>query len=296
MSQSRNMFNLSLFACCSANTKARSTTSAKLIRDNLAAPYLQGAEEAALSVSSDDKLLSGRRADSLLHVYATDGNHVLSIDLPGMLVDAVWAPYNGSIICTIRSHYSQTRNVLVMSVTGHIVAGNIMVSPEYLSVSSDNVIYLTDSTDGIFQSTDSGMTWNQVIKLSNQVRNQAVKVFTSEQLADIWVIEHGENWNVCIYTVLHNNSNAIQSRRNLVLPLDAGVDNGRLIFDGYTNVYIVSEFNNKVVYCVSVDGLYFDVLISLRRRITSVAVDKKRTTMFVGQNSGYVSVYALQFG
>ncbi len=138
----------------SASTKASITILANYTRDFTIRPLVTSVSSVTiLSVSSDGRrLLAGHYNEQTLHIYNitdTGSTYVRSLQLPGreLLEDAVWAPYNGSIVCSTND---ARWPVLVMSVFGDVIANSVdkqgLIRSEGLhSVASDNIIYYSSS-------------------------------------------------------------------------------------------------------------------------------------------------------
>jgi hypothetical protein len=121
------------------------------------------------------------------------------------------------------------------------------------------------------------------------------------QLQSLWVESvnfYKYNRRKLEYACLHHFGQIFQRDSDLAKPRSTpescSLVNARLVYDGHTNIY-VTDWDNRAVHVWSVDGRYDRQLLSSPRRITSVEVDRQRHVMYVGQEGGIVSVYALQF-
>jgi hypothetical protein len=236
-----------------------------------------------LSVASDGQLLIGRQYDKQLHVYSDNGSHVKSLAIPfnTKVTDAVWSPREHDIVCTI--YRLDIEKVVVMSVTGDVISQMQMMIPKYLSVSFDNVIYVT-SFKGISHSSDNGTTWNTLIgeRGDGWLFNQALKVTPYNIVSNytIWAVETNyTNWRLSIYTP------GKLTWTDVVLPnSQVKVDNSRMAFDGRTNIYM-TDYYNRAVHVWSVDGRYVRQLLSAQDfthdEPRTVAVNKQRTLLYV---------------
>ncbi len=103
-----------------------------------------------LSVSTDGQLLVGQWSDLNLHAYAKNGSHVTSISIPSGFSadDAVWTP-RGNI------SFVTGKEVVTVTQAGNVIAqATLSSSIALLSVSNDRTIYLSDYSNGLYQSTD----------------------------------------------------------------------------------------------------------------------------------------------
>lgn len=109
-------------------------------KSNFALNPTNGRPVDILSVSSEGQLLVGQSDERQLHVYSADYSHVTSINLPDNdeVYEAVWTSV-GNIV------YSEWRKGLLvtMSRSGAFIQQANVLNSRFLSVSSDNFIYLT---------------------------------------------------------------------------------------------------------------------------------------------------------
>jgi hypothetical protein len=267
-------------------------------------------------VSSDGRrLLAGYYDERQLHIYNitdTDSTYVRSLQLPGgkaLFEDAVWAPYNGSIVCSTND---ARWPVLVMSVFGDVIANvvneqGLMKRGGCFSVASDNIIYYASSVF-IFQSKDNGVTWKRVITLQKTFyarQLQAITVASNKSDSnDILVIKSNGNghWRMCVYTTTNRyDTGGCLTWCDITLPpsirekeTKIRVEDVRLAFDGHTYIYVPDSYN-KSVHVWSVDGQYHGHLLTTHLCIETLALDTQRHVMYVGQKKGVVSVFSLQY-
>jgi hypothetical protein len=216
----------------------------------------------------------------------------------------VWLPHNDTILCTTARNYA----ILVISLSGDVIAQTKNLYPLYLSVSTDEVIYLT-TFDGVYQSSDNGLSWCLLIKSQNQAwqYQHAIKVSIDSYTDDIWtLISDGSfYWRLRIYTINSslslnmtrcNVKDLIVTWRDVVAPTSAENTFARPVYDGYANVLIADRLK-RAVHVWSVTGQYDRRLLS-SSGITSldvVALDKLRHVMYVGQLKGIVAVFNLTY-
>ena len=116
---------------------------------------------------------------SQLSTYSREGRHLSTITINDYykLRDATWT-HRGNIVYAI----DDSNRVVVMSESGKVITTRKkMTSSRYLSVSSDDIIYLAVYDTGVFQSTDDGISWSLVSKPTNGRHcYQVIKVTTDQ--------------------------------------------------------------------------------------------------------------------
>jgi hypothetical protein len=74
----------------------------------------------------------------------------------------------------------------IISISGDILQRVAIKYPEYISVSPDNVIFVTEQDAGVLQSTDDGITWRPTV--SNLRYNwryvHAIRVVSANNMAN----------------------------------------------------------------------------------------------------------------
>lgn len=282
--------------------RKRRVTSAQHIRDiaitQLKKHYL-AKNVYILSVSSDGQLLVGRLFDVQLHVYSTDGGYVASIDVPGgdRLRNAVWTP-RGNIVYTTTS----SNKVVVVSRSGDVIARKKMTDPSRISVSLDDVIYLADGKNGVYQSIDDGVTWSQVFKSPDKARCiQVITVSTSNYTDDMWTIEFsGWRYRLRVYTVDRRLVNNGVTWHDVTFGNVAYLEiNSRLAFDGNSNMFLLRQrplSKCTEVHVFSVSGQYERRLLSEQQFSDSISADLAvhNQLMYVATDAN-VGVYALTY-
>lgn len=95
----------------------------------------------ALSLSANGQwLLIGHEDDDQLHIYTINGSHVRTFNMvkKTKLYDAVWTPHSDYVVYT--TFYDSP--VFTVTTSGEVKAQTKITHPKYLSVSSNNAIYL----------------------------------------------------------------------------------------------------------------------------------------------------------
>jgi dipeptidyl aminopeptidase/acylaminoacyl peptidase len=245
-----------------------------------------------LSVARDGQVLMGREGRQQLYVYSEDGYLVTTVTVPfdDRVIDAVWSPREHHIVCTT----DKTQTTVVMSLSGDDVHHTQMIAPQFLSVSLDNEIYVTSTTNGINYSTDNGTSWNILVskRESSWEFTQALKVTPNSDSSNytVWIIEHNfPKWRLSIYTPDKC------TWKDVVLPnAKVQVDFGKMTFDGHTQIYM-ADWSNNAVHVWSEDGKYVRLKISLYTygyHLQNVAMNKQSTMLYVAEDG--VKVFALQ--
>ena len=252
----------------------------------------------------NDKLLVSRGL-SQLFIYSREGRHLSTITTNDNdeLWDATWTP-RGNIVYTIW----HSNKVVVMSESGKVITTHThMTLPRYLSVSSDDIIYLADSQTGVYQSTDDGVSWSLVFKSTDGWHcDQVIKV-TTDHSDDFWTLEQsGEypniNNHLRVYSVDRRRSDGNVTWRDINVPTTDGkhidLSYSSLSYDGNMNIFL-SDYYNKAVHVLSVNGQYHCQLLSshhIENVPCRLAVDKERQLLYVGQNEGVLGVFKLTYG
>lgn len=270
-----------------------------------------------LSLASN-QLLIGTRFSTTLHVYRTSGAYVTSVTLPSneTIVDAQWTPRDHNIVCITQ----ESSKIVVMSVTGDVIAQTNSMLPCKFSVSVRDVIYLADSEAGVYRSTDDGMTWSHVFRPTNQSWHcDQVILMTSEaddrQTYDFyWTRElrtvtlNRYSCNLRVYSVDRTRRRADglgyhATGRDVTLPEFVIFCESMLAYDGHANVFLIhisSVF--AAVHVLTTSGQYSHRLLSGYSFADfgppyCLVVDRSRVdrgTMYVGQHR-VVGVFALTY-
>jgi hypothetical protein len=248
-----------------------------------------------LSVASDGQLLIGERLGEQLHLYSRIGDYVKSLAVPfdAHVIDAMWSPREHRIVCTTNA--IDNSNMVVMSVTGKVISHMEMNSPKYLSVSADDVIYVTNY-GGLSYSSDNGTTWNRLVSLrDNEWRFfQALKVTPNGLVSSYtaWIVEYNDydDWRLSIY--IPGNG----TWKDVILPNSkVKVYQSRMVFDGRKNIYM-TDWYNRAVHVWSVNGRYVRQLLS-SQNLTSmprnVALNEQRTLLYVSVNTTTPRVFTV---
>ena len=280
-------------------------TSSQLLT-NFTVKKLKGFGVTILSAFNDKLLVScgGVFGLSQLFIYSREGRHrsTITTNDNDELFDAMWTPRGNIVYTTLDSN-----KVVVISESGKVITTYTrMTEPRDLSVSSDNIIYLADSeTGGVYQSTDDGVSWSLVFKSTDGWRCIQVIKVTTDHSDDFWTLEYNRdsnNYHLRVYSVDRRRSDGNVTWRDINVTTTDGkhidVSCSSLSYDGNMNIFL-SDFNNKAVHVLSVNGQYHCQLLSslhIENEPWRLAVDEERQLLYVGQWDGVVGVFKLTCG
>ncbi len=202
-----------------------------------------------------------------LYVYSKNDSRMTTINLPrgdrgDWLYYSTWTR-RGHIVCT----YLGGNVVVLMSRSGNVLAETNIISTLYLSVSTDDVIYVTSRVSGVHQSTDDGVTWSHLL---NSTRGwwcfYVIKVSTHNPAGDdFWTLEENEdahNHRLRVYTVNRKSADGGLTWRDVTLPSHVHIlTSSKLAHDGHMNIFL-TDFSRRAVYVLRVNGQYDRELLS----------------------------------
>ena len=248
----------------------------------------------------NDKLLVSRYNLSQLFIYSREGCHLSTITISNndWLCDATWTPRGNIVYTTYRSN-----KVVVMSESGKVITTHTQITePQWLSVSNDDIIYLADSKTGVYQSTDDGVSWSLVFKSTDGWHCWQVIKVTTDHSDNFWTLEYNNNYHLGVYSVDRRRSDGNVTWMDINVPTTDGkhiiLSGSSLSYDGNMNIFI-SEYYNKAVHVLSVNGHYHCQLLSshhIENEPRRLALDKERQLLYVGQDGGVVGVFKLTYG
>jgi hypothetical protein len=214
---------------------------------------------------------------------------LVPLPFPHQLQDAAWTPLKSNIICILLNSGGQ---LVILSTTGTILKRVNMRLPQHLSVSSDNVIYVTEEDDGVSQSTDDGKTWSRIIDKPRIGWGYIFAIrLCIKNTTNTWVIEYRHDaQRLRIYSST--------SSRDVTLPSNTSfsLHASKLLFDGDSDVYM-SDYHNRAVHVWSVHGQYEYKLLfgNYAHSISCLAINKQRSYMYLGIENGFISTFTVQW-
>ena len=245
-----------------------------------------------LSVSNNTLLIS-YILSSHLFIYSREGHHLTTIttDERAMLCDATWTPRGNIVYALCKGR------VVVMSESGKIITAHSHIrTPQFLSISYDDAIYLADWTTGVYQSTDDGFSWSLVFNSTDGWHCLQVIKVTTDHSDDFWTLEENgiNTQRLRVYSVdkRRSDSNVMWMDKKITATdgIHIKLSNIRMSNDGNMNIFLSDNYN-KAVHMLSKNGQYHCQLLSphrLKGTPSNVAVDKVHQLLYVGQEKRVV--------
>ena len=229
-------------------------------------------------------------------IYNKEGYYLRKVTTEYTVRDARWTP-DGNILC---STFWPSCMVVLLTPFGEFITSTKMESPQFLSVSTQNVIHLADSKNGVYHSTDYGRSWNFLFKPNNSRHCKQVIEVSTDQTSNYWLIERTE-FNVFelhVYGPLIHSDVSVSwteiSIACLNTPQVLLSFNSRIAYDGDRNIFMCDQFR-RVVHVFSSDGQYHRQLLSSSETLKpqSLFVDVSNTQLYVGQMDLSIYVYKI---
>ena len=286
--------------------KKKYVTSSKMLY-NFTVNQMERGEINILSVFNDTLLVSCANKLAQLFIMSHEGHLLSTVKIKkNMLLDATWTPH-GNIMIVYNS--DNTSEVVLMSRSGEIIITHSnFTAPFYLSVSTDDVVYLAEWVIGVYQSEDGGVSWSLVF--NSDVGWHCVQVFkvTNSRWDDLWTLEIESNfqtYHLRTYNMHHgrlNGANGIVTGRvstatndkNIYLPFST------LSYDGKTNIFL-TDYYNCAVHVLSTNSRYYSELLYLdgygdeHCNVLRLSFDKDRQLLYVGQIQSALKVFKLSY-
>ena len=276
---------------------------------NFTAYQLQGSAIDVLSVSKDKVLVSYGTA-SHIFVYSRQGSYIFNIkinDNDGKLFDATWTPRGNIVYTTSRSGVVAISDLVDNVFTKQTKQTQDTVRkylrfPMFLSVSND-VIFLSDHYEGVYQSTDEGISWSLVFKSPNELHFcHVIKVNTANN-PDFWILQvELMHVYIRVYSLDERHPSGNVTWRDIKVPQTdckfTDLSRCLLSYDDSMNLFLL-ESTSKAVRVLSVNDRCHSQLISphhinyLPKRL---AIDKNSQELLVGQENSIVQVFKLTYG
>ena len=240
-----------------------------------------------------------------MFVYSRNGRYIFTIKFnidDDKLLDATWTPSSNIVYTTKRDKVVAISGLVGNVSTKHTIHTHLR-RPMYLSVSNDDVIFLADFYQGVYQSTDEGISWSLVFKSPDGLYFiHVIKVETANN-PDFWILrEKHNNYYIRVYSVDERRPNGNVTWRDINIPQTNGkyidVSNCLLSYDGSMNIFLFDS-KNKAVHVFSVNDQYHYQLLSpedIMHIPGRLAIDKKSQELLVGQERSVVEVFKLTYG
>ena len=255
-----------------------------------------------------DKVLIHNNFQSLLIIYSYDGQFLSNVTVVNGsrgIFRAKWSP-RGNIM-----YIGVDAEVMLISDLGNVIAKyERFKRPLDFSTWLDKV-YLADQDEGIFMSSDEGVSWNFVFRLKAWYSYFVIKV-TVDQHDDFWTLERNsekfsEGHRFRVYSVDRSCSgpNLNVTWKDIKFPTSSNkriqinrLEKSQLAYNYKSNIFF-SDYDNEAVHSLSVNGQYHNQLLTsedIMNEPTTLAIDEKRQLLFVGQDKGVVDVFKLNYG
>ena len=252
-----------------------------------------------LSVVHDKLLISSYNLHQLF-IYTREGRYLSTVTTNDneKIRDATWTPLGNIMYISL----DNVKKVVSMSDSGEIITTSSQVTfTMHISV-SDDIIYITDWINGAYQSADEGVSWNLIIKSTDGWSCLQVIKVTTDNFNDFWTWEQKkDDFRLRVYSVVGKNSDGNAIRRNITIPAtdDKHINllSSELSYDGKMNIFL-SDNSNKAVHTFLLNGQYHcQLLLShhIRKNPLSLAVDKKRQVLYIGQTDSMVQLFKLTY-
>ena len=258
-------------------------------------------KDASILQPFNDKLLIGNTGNAqFLYIYSREGLYISNITIIDYafrtLIDATWTP-RGNII-----YASYRYKVVVVSVSGDVICSKLMVNPSDLSVSYDDVIYVSDLETGVHQSKDDGASWSEVFKSSDGWQCLRVIKVVTEHRQDFWAIETTTNYDdyrLRKYSINSSHTDGNITGKNVNLTGTVGryfdLRFSRLACDDQGNIFF-NDYVYVLVHVILANGQSYPNLLPslvLKNPPCSQALDNQRKIMYVGQVASEITAFNL---
>ena len=244
-----------------------------------------------LSVLKDKLLLTNSTGFNQLFIYNLEGHHLSTITIREnyTLYAATWT-YRGNLIYTT---VNIGRVVLMSSTSGKTFTTRVQL-PLGLYVSTYDNIYIADYWEGVYESTDGGITWSFVFQLVDGWHSIEVVKVETDLSNDFWTIaRRDDNFQLHVYSIdkIHHHAN-ITWRNITTKPIS--LTDAKLSYDGKDSIFLSDV--NQAVHVFATNGSYRSQLLLSRDinffpcKLTTV---RQRHRLYVKQSKGISLVIQL---
>ena len=268
-----------------------------------------------LSVHKDKLAVAGVWS-SQFHIYCTKlKRHVSSCTIPGELWDMAWTS-GGNITCTLW----KSNKVITVTPSGSVLSEIHLFNPELVSISSNQVIFIADKTNGVYSQVnkDNSVSWRKIFQpVGGWQCWQVIAVPKKHYDGQADHGDHGDHCNynywtleqkdgerhVRIYSVSHSDLDNEELRyRDVLLPtttlddaLHCNLAYCRLIYDGSDNIFLLSA-ESRCIYVWSLTGDYrYNLSIPIEINYPcGIAIDTEHNLLYIGHKAHGVNVLKIQ--
>ena len=265
-------------------------------KNKISIPQLENREVYALSVWNEKLLVGHYRGKSII-MYNDTGNYIDTIALSAngkqILYDAVWGRFEHIIVAN-----GTANSVQVYSISQkNIIKETQMKKPSKFSVFNTSIL-LADNEDGVFQSTDDGITWSHVFQIPDNTAGwqcwQVMRADTKEIADNYWVLEKNKAlFRLRIYTSKKLKASDVDVNNYVNLL------NTNMAFDGKSAV-LLCDYNKSAVHIFSANGEHQRQLIAdnndgLIENPWRLYIDRNKKLFYIGMGSNVLKIYTLTY-
>lgn len=248
-----------------------------------------------LSLHANQLLVGSKvKVKNQLSIFSTDGTLINSITKATACIDAMWTQKH-QIVCTTKSGIE-----LVDPANGNILASHSVTINGYsvIGISSDDIIYVSTSYEGIFTTRDDGLSWSAVKQLPQPTDSFARLQYITFQLNDtFWSLENNALLQTVRVLIYYNNgmSRVIHERPNGLFENSVDAKIYRLIGAVQLGAVLMTDELNNAVHVFNTAGdpegqLTLSHVDGLQGPC-SVAIDNE--ILYLGMEDGSVQVFTL---
>ena len=252
----------------------------------------------AMSIFNDMILLLFDDSNSPLHIYNWNGSYqsnIIILSAYGRPFYVAWTPHGNIIYITYPGY------LVVISKSGDLVTtNNLLANPSRLSVSEEKVIYLACGSD-VYQSSDDGITWKKVFRLSDLWSCYQLIVVKTEHGNDFLVMQgSGPNdYDLRLYSVIGQYPNANVTWFAIGNTFSKSItpqfsDCSNLAFDG--NIFFTIDKEDNDVYIMFKNYSQWQFLSPslVTNDVYFLTVYIARRLLYAAQTEGVMTVFEIE--
>ena len=211
------------------------------------------------------------------------------------MIDATWTP-RGDILYSLKDE-----NLLVkLSQNGTFISTLSLPSPYSFLVSNDDSIYVVSSLYGVFKLENEEQNWKLVIKLPFGWNYWQVINVVNEDSEELWTYVSTNYTRLLFSCKLKNCESTLREKNFRFTAADISKilsGSSRPMACADNKHVILSDKINKVISVLPVNSTNYYKLLSkndIRHKAYVIAVDKKLSRLYVGQERKTVTVFQLK--